>query len=111
THIPGIDRGSGILKTDSGLYHFGSAAAENAGVVYGTVVAAEILNDDFAKGLSRVSGSEVILVGDSVIGATLSAQQIPWRQLSEWEAKVPWDLKSHSINANGEAYVARAVVL
>lgn len=109
--IGGLERGSGILKIEQGSYHFASAVAEAAGSALGTVIAAEKLDDDFAKTLSNLVRSDVVLVADDVIGATISAQKFPWQQRAEWESKVPSDKESHQIDASGEAYVAQSVLL
>ena len=105
--IPGLDRGHGIVETDQGLYHFASAAAEVSGEVIGTVIAAEKLDDDFAKRLSDLAGSDVVIVADRVIGSSISSQKIPWKERAEWEAKVA----EHKFRGNEEEYVAQSVLL
>jgi adenylate cyclase len=80
-------------------------------VVLATVIAAEKLDDDFARSLSNLAGSDVVIVADQVIGSSTSAKQIPWQQRAEWEAKVPSPEEPHRFESSGKAYVAQSVLL
>jgi len=117
TDRPGADpilsllRGRGIVQIDQDYYHFASSVSEVAGLVVANVVAAEKLDDAFAKSLSNLVGSEVILVADRVIGSSISPQQIPFQERARWEAAVDPNVPmSHDVDAGG-AYMAQSVIL
>lgn len=108
--IPGLENGSGIVQIGEDWYHFASAPSDDYGKTVAIVVVAEKLDDGFAKTLSGIVGSDVVIVADRVIGSSRSVKEIPLNLRAEWEDKVPPD-KNSPIEANDGQYTARSVLL
>jgi class 3 adenylate cyclase len=110
--IPALNRPGGILQIGDDLYHFASAASATSDVKYGTIIAAAKLDDEFAKTLRVLTGSDVVLIGAKVIGTTLQSNRLPFQKRKDWETSIPLDDASHPVDdARGAEYLAQAVVL
>jgi class 3 adenylate cyclase len=105
--IPGLENGSGIVRIGEDWYHFASAPSDSSGKTEAIVVVAEKLDDGFAKTLSGIAGSDIVIVTDHVVGSTLSAQRLPFKNREEWDANVSKD----RVDANGQEYVVRSMSL
>jgi class 3 adenylate cyclase len=113
--ITGLQHGSGIVRIqnvdETVWYHFAAAASAIGDENFGIVIAGEVLNDGFADALSDISGSEIVIVDDIVVGKSLAADKVPWQDRAAWESRVKTDDAAYEIDLNGEAYFARRVLL
>jgi class 3 adenylate cyclase len=72
-----------VLATPHGDYNTTAAPAEAGGMVFGFVIAGSKIDTNFARKLRDVSQSEVVIVGDHVLGSTLEGS-MPWQTRTQW---------------------------
>jgi class 3 adenylate cyclase len=101
---------TGVLATETGIYHAASAPAAALGTVFGFVIAGSSIDKGFAGKLSDVTHNDVVIVGDRVLGASLPDERLPWKNRVEW-AKALGPAGRSGINLGGESYAALSVLL
>ena len=70
----------GSLMVDGRRYHGALAAAESGGTVFGYVLAADAVDDDWARTLRDASGKEIVILSpEGVLGSTVGMAGLPWR--------------------------------
>ena len=89
--VPGALSGTaatGILVTESGVYHVACAPAAAGGTVFGFVLAGARVDDSLAMMLRDLSQNEIVLAGDALLGSTLERSRLPWQRRQQWEGLV-----------------------
>lgn len=76
----------GLFITEDGAYIAAAVAAEAGGIVFGFILAGVAIDDEFARSLAG-NDSEIVIIGDRVLGSTLPAGSIPWRTINDWRQK------------------------
>jgi len=75
---------SGYLEIDGRPYHGVLTAAESGGTIFGFVLAAAPIDDQWAHALREASDKEiVILTPRGVAGTTVPSQRLPWKSAAD----------------------------
>ena len=110
--IPGIDQSpDGVLRADAAFFQYSTAASEAAGELFGFVVAAAPMDDSFARDLASLTNSDVVIIGDRVVGSSRVAGELPWQVREDWVASIPGDGSLETIEVGGEDYAASGTML
>ncbi len=94
----------GVFIENGAAYHFATAPAEAAGIVYGFIVAAAAINDDFARSLGAIANGDIVIVAEKVVGSTLPEADVPFKDQPEWSSAIPPDGGQKVIDVQGEEY-------
>ena len=71
---------TGLLSTARGVYQVAVTPAEAGGTVFGFLLAGAPIQDTYARALSDVSHTEIVVLGPGrVLGSTLRQDELPWR--------------------------------
>ena len=74
-----------IVSVGGRPYHAASAAAAAGGKLFGYVVAAVPVDQEFARAIGEATGDETVLLSDSaVLASTLPGGGAPWKSLEDW---------------------------
>ena len=101
---------SSTLKTPTGTFTAVSVPADAGGQVFGFVIAAKPVNDDYAAELagtkqSKTSQNEFVLVSDRVLGSTIPAPSLPYHAQQDWIHHLSLTGPA-TIEVGGESYSA-----
>jgi class 3 adenylate cyclase len=96
-------RDAGILKTASGTYHVAMMPADATGRLWGYVIAGARIDDSFARALQN-SDTEVVILGDGILGSSIPRAQLPWKTAAEWNKIAGNDSAPQNLNIRGEDY-------
>ena len=109
---PVLEQGvaEGVFLTTRGAYDAVAVAAEIGGEVFGFILAAAPIDDRFAAQLSG-NDSEILLVGNDVLGSTVDAAGLPGRDAEYWSAATVADGDPYEVTVVGERFTATAVLL
>jgi len=102
---------SAILQTPSGTYHVAVVPVDSTGETYGYLLAGALIDDKFARELKGNSDDDVVIVGDTILGSTLSRSSLMWQKREEWEQAVGADTDPRNVEAGGEDYLAAGTSL
>lgn len=99
---------TGVLVTRHGVYNAAAVPAAAGGTVFGYVVAGTRIDDNFARALRDVGQTEVVIVGQDILGSTIPRELLVWKTRREWDA-----VKSGpaTIKVAGENFVALSTPL
>ena len=93
-------------------YHAASAAATAGGKLFGHIVAAVPVDQDFARAIGDATGDEtVILSGSAVLGSTLTGAETPWNSLEDWRREGGNSGRAAMIDIGARRFIAREVPL
>lgn len=98
--------GNAIVAVSTGVYNTSAAPAGAGGAVFGFVVAGARIDTNFAAKLKDVSQGEVVIVGERVLGSTLSGKALPWDARSQWLAETGGKEGHKVVTLNGERYAS-----
>jgi hypothetical protein len=101
-----------LITIDGRPHHAASAAAEAGGAIFGVVVAAAPLDDEFARTLRDATEDEAVLLDAAALrGSSLRSTAVPWPTLGDWRADggAPDAVKTVTIGA--QQFLAREVPL
>jgi class 3 adenylate cyclase len=90
----------GIIKTTSGTYHVAMMPAEATGRLWGYIVAGAAVGDTFARSVQN-SDTEVVILGDGILGSSVPRSQLPWQTETEWNKTAG---KDSVLQIRGEEY-------
>jgi class 3 adenylate cyclase len=110
TPVP-VDADTTILETPSGTYHVAMVPADSTGETMGYVIAGARVDDEFARELKGNGNDEIVIAGNTILGATLSRSSLPWEKQSDWERIVGKDSHPRTIIAGDENYQAAGTTL
>jgi Protein kinase domain len=101
-----------VLSVSGRPYHAASAAAEAGGKLFGYVVAAVPVDDEFARAISDATGDETMLLSASaLLASTVSGGEAPWRSLDEWRQQGGNPDRATMITLGSRRFAAREVRL
>ena len=93
-------------------YHVASAAAAAGGKLFGYVVAAVPVDQEFARAIGEATGGEIVLLSDSaVLASTLTAGEAPWKSLQDWRRQGGRSDRATMIDIGARRFAAREVPL
>ena len=97
----------GVLEIDGRPYQVAAAPAEAGGTIFGFVLAASPIDDEWARALRNVSGDEIVaLTPRGVAGSTLPPDRLPWRSMNEL-GQITEDM-SEAVTVGGERFTVIA---
>ena len=98
---------TGLLSTARGVYQVAVTPAEAGGTVFGFLLAGAQIQDGYARALSDVSHTEILVLGPGrVLGATLRQDELPWRSQRQWRDAFGAAAGPHVATVSGERYAA-----
>ena len=93
-------------------HHAAAAAAEAGGNIFGYVIAAAPLDQEFAQSLGETTGDEVVVLSASgLLASTLPGGQPPWSSLAEWRQQGGRADRSSVVQIGTRQFAAREVPL
>jgi len=93
-------------------YHAASVPAEAADTIFGVVVAAAPVGDEFARSLGdAVEGDVVLLDAAGLRGSTVHAGAVPWASLEAWRKDGGEPGGERAVTIGPQAFVAREIPL
>ena len=85
--------------------------AEAGGTVFGFLLAGAPIQDTYARALSDVSHTEIVVLGPGrVLGSTLRQDELPWRSQRAWRDTFGTAPGPHATTVAGERYAAMAAL-
>ena len=100
---------TGLLATTRGVYQVAVTPAEAGGTVFGFLLAGAPIQDTYARALSDVSHTEIVVLGPGrVLGSTLRQDELPWRSQRAWRDAFGTAPGPHVAIVAGERYAAMA---
>jgi protein kinase-like protein len=103
--------GPAVVTIDGRLHHGASAASDAGGNIFGYVVAALPVDQEFARTLSDATQGEVVLLADGVVASTLRASETPWRSLQDWRAAGGRTDRTTEVEIGARRYDAQEITL
>jgi hypothetical protein len=103
--------GGRIVLVDGRPWHAAAAGADAGGFLFGYVMAAAPVDGGFARALGEATEDEVVLLGQSLLGSTLRAGQVPWSSLDAWRNAGGQPGTSTVLTIGGTRFAARDVLL
>ena len=101
-----------VVSVGGRPYHAASAAVAAGGQLFGYVVAAVPVDQDFARAIGEVTGDETVLLSDSaVLASTLTSGETPWRSLEDWRRQGGRTDGATMITIGARRFAAREVPL
>lgn len=98
---------TGLLATTRGVYQVAVTPAEAGGTVFGFLLAGAPIQNSYARALSDVSHTEIVVLGPGrVLGSTLRQDQLPWRSQRAWRDAYGTASGPHVAVVAGERYAA-----
>jgi class 3 adenylate cyclase/uncharacterized protein YdbL (DUF1318 family) len=98
---------TGLLSTARGVYQVAVTPAEAGGTVFGFLLAGAPIQDTYARALSDVSHTEIVVLGPGrVLGSTLRQDELPWRSQRAWRDTYGTAPGPHVATISGERYAA-----
>ncbi len=109
---PVLERGyaEGIFSTTRRTYDAVAVAAQIGGEVFGFILAAAPIDDAFALQLGG-DDSEVVLIGDDILGSTLDLEGLPWRNIEHWTGATSMEEEPREVYVMGERFIATAILV
>jgi class 3 adenylate cyclase len=98
---------TGLLTTGRGVYQVAVTPAEAGGTVFGFLLAGAPIQDTYARALSDVSHTEIVVLAPGrVLGSTLRSDVLPWRSQRAWREAFGTAPGPHAATISGERYAA-----
>lgn len=103
---------SGLLATTRGVYQVAVTPAEAGGIVFGFLLAGAPIQNTYARALSDVSHTEIVVFGPGrVLGSTLRQDELPWRSQRAWRDAYGTAPGPHVATVAGERYAAMTAAM
>jgi class 3 adenylate cyclase len=100
---------TGLLATTRGVYQVAVTPAEAGGTIFGFLLAGAPIQNTYARALSDVSHTEIVVLGPGrVLGSTLRQDELPWRSQRAWRDAYGTAPGPHVAMVAGERYAAMA---
>ena len=101
-----------IVSVGGRPYHAASAAAAAGGKLFGYVVAAVPVDQEFARAIGEATGDETVLLSDSaVLASTLPGGGAPWKSLEDWRRQGGQADRATMVDIGARRFAAREVPL
>jgi class 3 adenylate cyclase len=98
---------TGLLSTARGVYQVAVTPAEASGTVFGFLLAGAPIQDNYARALSDVSHTEIVVLGPGrVLGSTVRQDVLPWRSQRAWRDAYGTAPGPHVAMVSDERYAA-----
>ena len=109
---PVLERGyaEGIFSTTRRTYDAVAVAAQIGVEVFGFILAAAPIDDAFALQLGG-DDSEVVLLGNDILGSTLDLEGLPWRNIEHWTNATSTEEEPREVYVMGERFIATAILV
>jgi hypothetical protein len=110
---PVAERGEATVVSVAGRsYHVAAAAAEAGGKLFGYIVAAVPVDQEFARAISEATGDETVLLSSgSVLASTFAGGQLPWTSLEHWRERGGRPDRALMVDIGTRRFAAREVPL
>lgn len=102
---------TGVLTTENGVYLAAAAPASAGGVLFGIVLVGTSIDSGLARNWLDASDSQMVILGDRVLGATLAESTLPWSSKSQWESAIGDSREYRIVDIDGESYGAASTQL
>lgn len=102
---------TGVLTTESGVYLAAAAPASAGGVLFGIVLVGTSIDSALARNWLDASDSQMVILGDRVLGATLAERTLPWSSKSQWKSAIGDSPEYRIVDIDGESYGAASTQL
>ena len=102
---------TGVLDTETGIYHAAAMPAEAGGILFGFVIAGARIDDAFAAALADSSQSEILICTDHLIGSSLKSDARPPPIQLDWKESVRFADAPSFVTLAGHTYAALAARL
>ena len=101
-----------VVSVAGRSYHVAAAAAEAGGKLFGYIVAAVPVDQEFARAISEATGDETVLLSSgSVLGSTFTGGQAPWTSLEQWRERGGRTDGAAMVDVGARRFAAREVQL
>jgi hypothetical protein len=101
-----------VVSVAGRSYHVAAAAAEAGGKLFGYIVAAVPVDQEFARAISEATGDETVLLSNgSVLGSTFTGGQAPWTSLEQWRERAGRTDGAAMVDVGARRFAAREVPL
>lgn len=102
---------TGVLTTESAVYLAAAAPAVAGGTLFGIVLVGTSIDSALARNWLDASDSQMVVLGDRVLGATWAEGTLPWRSKSQWESAMGGRNEYRIVGIDGESYAAATTQL
>lgn len=102
---------TGILKTHNETYLAAVAPAAAGGIIFGFVLAGTRIDTTLARGWLDSNDSQIVILGDRILGSTLNEDRLPWKSRTGLESMMGDRTKHRLVTIDHETYAAAATHL
>ena len=102
---------TGVLTTENAVYLAAAAPAAAGGTLFGIVLVGTTVDSALARNWLDASDSQMVVLGDRVLGATWAEGTLPWRSKSQWESAMGGRNEYRIVAIDGESYAAATTQL
>lgn len=92
-------------------FHAAAAVADAGGTVFGYVVAAMSVGDEFAASIREATQDEIVILSDTGVLASTLRGQAPWRSRTEWRQTGGSTERATDVLVAGQRFAAREMQL
>jgi hypothetical protein len=101
-----------IVEMRGRPFHAAAAVADAGGNVFGYVVAATLIGDEFAVAIRQATQDEIVLLSNSgILASTLRGGQGPWRSRDDWQRAGGSPDRATDVSIAGQRFAAREIRL
>jgi hypothetical protein len=101
-----------VVSVGGRSHHAASAAAEAGEKLFGYIVAAVPVDQEFARAISEATGDETVLLSEkAMLASTFTGGQAPWASLEQWRQQGGRTDRASMIAVGARRFAAREVVL
>ena len=101
-----------VVSVGGRSHHAAAAAAEAGEKLFGYIVAAVPVDEEFARAISEATGDETVLLSDkSMLASTFTGGQAPWASLEQWRQQGGRTDRVSMIDVGARRFSAREVPL
>jgi hypothetical protein len=101
-----------VVSVGGRSYHAATAAAEAGEKLFGYIVAAVAVDQEFARAVSEATGDETVMLSDkSVLASTFTGGVSPWPSLEQWRRQGGRTDRASMVDVGTRRFAAREVTL
>ena len=102
---------TGILTTDNLTYLAAASPAAAGGTLFGFVLAGASINGELARNWLDSNDSQVVILGNRILGSTLMEDKVPWKSRNEWESTMRGSKEFRVVDIDHESYATAGAEL